>query len=294
MSFHLSPDDLSALVKSMTPGEKRYFKLQSGLYSGSKMYMKLFDLLDRQQIRDEKEIKKRLTRETTAANFSVTKKYLFGQIIKSLKNYGTCHDSDSELNDLLETYKILQYKGMDRLSERVLQQAKRKAYEEDSFLRLCYILVIELIRIAHSTSDLSMDSLEERIDERRQVLGIIQNYSRIGDHLYLQRKIIRQTGMVRDSFLQEKLNNNIEPLMKMRKEELLSRTAEGMYTMALSDYYFAMGDAEQALHFLSGYISNQSFPDDTSRMELQHLNEYSNYFTLSLRSRHFRDFEHHL
>lgn len=294
MGYYLSPEDLFTLVKSMTPGEKRYFRLQTRLYSGKKAYMRLFDLLDQQEKLDEASLKQQLAEESSARNFSVIKRYLFDHIIKSLKNYGAYRDPDSELSDLVETYKTLQYKGMDRLSERVLLHAKKKAYEDDAFLRLCYILVRQYIDLSLSTSDETMNIIHDLIEERKLAIEIIQNYSFIGDCLYIQRRILRQMGTVRDASIEQKLKNNIEPLLKMTKDQLLSRTAEGMYNMTMSDYYFAMGDEKSALNHLSDYISNQSFPQDTSKIEIQYLNEYSYYFNVSLRSMYLEGFEEHL
>lgn len=294
MSFYLSPDDLFTLVKTMTAGEKRYFRLQSSLYSGKKVYMQLFDLLDQQEILDESLLKQQLSSDSRTGNFSVIKKYLFVQILKALKNYGSYRDPDSDLNDLIETYKILQYKGMHRLSNRLLMQAKKKAYQDDAFLRLCYILIRQHIDLSLSTSDETMKTLHELIEERRQVLEIIRNYSHVGDCLYIQRSILRQMGTVRDDSIEEVMKENIEPLLGMSKQQLLSRTAEGLYNMAMSDYYMAMGKVEKALQHLSDYITRQTFPTDTSKIEIQYLNEYSYYFNVSLRSRYFEGFDEHL
>lgn len=294
MSYYLSPDDLFILVKSMTPGEKRYFRLQAQLYSGDKAYVKLFDLLDQQKEFDEEALKRQLADQSSSGNFSVIKRYLFDNIVKALKNYGAYRDPDSDLSDLIETYKILQYKGMHRLSERVLLHAKKKAYKDDAFLRLCYILVRQYIDLSLSTSDETMNIIHDLIDERERAIEIIQNYSFIADCLYIQRRILRKMGTVRDAAVEQELKKNIEPLLKISKDRLLSRTAEGLYNMAMSDYYFAMGDMKQSLHYLSDYISNQSFPKDTSKIEIQYLNEYSYYFTLSLRSMHFEGYEGHL
>lgn len=294
MGYYLSRDDLFILVKSMTPGEKRYFRLQSRLYSGNKTYMRLFDLLDQQEEFDEMALKQQLADESSNVNFSVIKKYLFDHIVNALKNYGSYRDPDSDLSNLIETYKILQYKGMDRLSERVLLQAKKKAYEDEAFLRLCYILVRQYIDLSLSTSDETMKTIQDLIEERERAIEMIRNYSFIGDCLYIQRRILRQMGTVRDATIEQKLKKNIEPLLRISNDQLLSRTAEGMYNMTMSDYYFAMGDEKKALHYLSDYISNQSFPKDTSKIEIQYLNEYSYYFNVSLRSMHFEGFEEHL
>lgn len=294
MGFYLSSDDLYTLVKSMTPAEKRYFRLHSRLYDGNKAYLKLFDLLEKQERFDDAALKQKMSRSSKTGNFSVLKKYLFERIIRSLKNYGAYRDPDSELNDLIETHKILEYKGMHRLSDRILVHAKKKAYEDDAFLRLCYILVRELINLAHSTCDYSMTSLHQLIEERKRILESIQNYSQIGDHLYIQRKMIRQVGKGRSRAWKQSLHENIRPLLRLESNQLLSRTAAGMYHMALSDYYLALDNPELALQYLSQYIQNQSFPKDTSKIEIQYLNEYSGYFSLSLRSKLFRDFEYRL
>ena len=69
-------NNLFLLIKSMTMSEKRFFKLYSSSGSGDKIYLKLFDALEKQQQYDEASIKKIFGREAFIKQLTFTKNYL--------------------------------------------------------------------------------------------------------------------------------------------------------------------------------------------------------------------------
>ena len=101
------------LVKSLTPAEKRYFKLFAGLHGKKeKLYILLFNAIDKQKVYNEKALQNKFCDSRNSSNFSMIKSYLYAQIIAALKAYSSYKDYESELNDELETYKILRQKGL--------------------------------------------------------------------------------------------------------------------------------------------------------------------------------------
>lgn len=76
---------LFELIKSLTPEEKRHFKL-SAKYGTAKNYLKLFDALDKQEEYDEKAFQAKYKNEAWIKNLSATKKYLYELILKDLQN----------------------------------------------------------------------------------------------------------------------------------------------------------------------------------------------------------------
>ena len=66
-------DSLYRLIHSLTKSEKRQFKIYTSLQAGNKMYIKLFDLIEKQMQYDEKELKSELKIKA----FPVAKIYLY-------------------------------------------------------------------------------------------------------------------------------------------------------------------------------------------------------------------------
>jgi len=62
-------DQLHELIHALTKSEKRYFKIYSSLQAGNKMYVRLFDLIEKQKQYDEAKLKSKLK----IAGFAVIK-----------------------------------------------------------------------------------------------------------------------------------------------------------------------------------------------------------------------------
>ena len=69
--------DLFHLIKSLNKSEKRYFKLSVSIQQGEKNYLRLFDVIDKQEIYNEKEIKTHFSGEVFIRQLDVTKNYLY-------------------------------------------------------------------------------------------------------------------------------------------------------------------------------------------------------------------------
>src|SRR5579872_5328009 len=77
-------DYLIELIKSMSPNERRYFKLFSGLQPGEKRYMQLFDALENEESYDTKKLCKVL--DVAPKRLADDKYYLTQALLKSFRN----------------------------------------------------------------------------------------------------------------------------------------------------------------------------------------------------------------
>ena len=83
-------DSLFNLIKSLSKGEKQYFKKFSSIHTGKEnhYYMRLYDEIEKQTengVYDEEKIKKTFAGEKFVKQLHVTKNYLFNAILRSLK-----------------------------------------------------------------------------------------------------------------------------------------------------------------------------------------------------------------
>ena len=180
-------EETHELIKSLSRTEKRYFKMYTRFQQGDKSYMKLFDIMDKQVRFDEKLIIQKFISTNKVSNLPAVKKYLFDQIIASVKSYGAYKDMDSIHTDLIETYKVLQYKGLHGQSGRLLKKIKAITLQDDAFIRHFYVLLMEYLREMFNTDDPSVAKVQQVLEEKKHIFRIIENYTLVGDPFSYQR-----------------------------------------------------------------------------------------------------------
>lgn len=277
--------DLKLLIDSMTMGEKRLFKLQSNLTNGDKLYLKLFEALEKQKTFNDVELKRLFPK-----NLSVAKNYLFEFIINSIQSSGLYKDLDSQHSWEIEKYKILLFKGLHHAAQIQLKKIKKTTLEDEAYIKHLYILNQEYVEVFKTDTNLESSKLLSVIKERNNTLNIITNYALTSDvyfkiRLFLKNKYICQTKKEK-----EYLYNLIKPILILKEKDLLSITAKSLYNMAMSEYYSAILKYDTALTFSKNYLQIKR-GSKGNKVELQTLLEMGNYLLLSLKCNHLKDFE---
>ncbi len=127
---------LFKLVKSLSKSEKRYFKLACSVHKGSKNYLDLFDLFDKQNS-FEKEVIPGMKKFKRLPHL---KKYLYNLILESLQSYHANLSVDMKLGNIMQQAGILFEKGLYEDCLDLLQQAKKIAVKHERFLLLIEII----------------------------------------------------------------------------------------------------------------------------------------------------------
>ncbi len=271
------------LIKSLDKSEKRYFSLFSRFQGGSKSYIKLFNLMDGLKVFDEAEIKQRFLKQNRITNFPAVKKYLFDQLIAALKSYGAYKDLDSDHTEMIETYKLLQYKGLHVQSGKLLQKIKAITLQDDAFIRNFYVMLQEYLREMFSSHNPNPDKVYKILEEKKRVLDIINNYTFIGDLFSYQRLYLRQKLYCRNQKEKEELTRLMAPVLQSKESDMLSRTALAMRSMGLCDYYTAIGEPEKAILHSKTYLNlRQAAVSD--KIDTTTLSEHAGHIWLCLRS----------
>ena len=120
-------EDLFFLIKSLTPAEKRYFRLFSKQNSPSSNYNQLFDTIDRQSVYDEAAIRRKFAGAPFLKQLHVTKNYLIRQILKSQRNYHAKDSHYAEVFDCLRDIEILFLKELYELCGSEIQRGLKIA-----------------------------------------------------------------------------------------------------------------------------------------------------------------------
>lgn len=164
-------DDLFLLIKHLDKAEKRHFKLQAGLQKGDKDYLKLFDALDalpwtpsengETSPYDERLLKKKLGSKISTSQLHVTKNYLYGQILKSLRSLYEDTTTEMKLAVLLSEVKILEQKGLYEQVTKKLATAKNLALKFEKYSTLVDLLHFEANLCARHKSNVVENELSK-------------------------------------------------------------------------------------------------------------------------------------
>ena len=247
-------EETHELIRSLSRTEKRYFKLYTRFQQGDKSYSKLFDIIDKQIKFDEKIILQKFLSKNKVTNFPAVKKYLFDQIIASVKSYGAYKDVDSVHTDMIETYKVLQYKGLHGQSGRLLKKIKTITLKDDAFIRHFYVLLMEYLREMFNTDDPGINKVHQVLEEKKKVFSIIENYTMVGDPFSYQRLYLRKKLYCRTKKEKDELTKLMMPVLKTKETDMMSQTALGLRSMGLVDYYMAIGKPSKAFEVSKAYL----------------------------------------
>ena len=176
-------DSLFKLIKSLNKTEKGYFKKFSSMHKKGERnnYMKLFDVIDRQEVYDESKIVILLKKEGFVSHLSVIKNYLYTLILKSLESY---HSSvNMELNKELNHVEILFNKEQYKECEKIISQAKKQAIKYDKQIHLLQILSWES-SLARKQNYLEI-SENEIVANYKETSNTIEKYNNVNEYNYL-------------------------------------------------------------------------------------------------------------
>jgi len=279
------------LIKSLSKTEKRYFKLYTKFQQGDKSYLKLFDIIEKQAVYNERTINQKFLEKNKVTNFPAVKKYLFDQLVASIKSYGAYKDLDSDHTDLIETYKVLEYKGLHGQSDRLLKKVKQLTLEDDAFNRHFSVLLLEYNKEIHNTDNTGPANAVRILQELRNTLSIMDNYSTVGEISVRIRLHLRKKAYCRNEKDKAELTKIIAPLLKTTEEAMLSRTALSIRKLALCDYYLAVGQPHEAFETSKIYLKLRKNAGSNDKLDILTLYEYGVHMKICVSSGCFENFE---
>jgi hypothetical protein len=220
-------DELFELVKSLNKNEKRYIRLYSGQQKGSRVYLKLFNALEKARDFDEKEFKKIYKKERFIKHFSFNKYYLYSLIIKCLAAYNSERSVDAKIHSMIMQCKILFDKTLYNQYFNAIGKAKKYALKHERFGYLLQILDMEkiIIRKEEVQSTKSEALYNEALSAIKNLTDMFE-LSRIAARAM---NTSRKVGIIRDE-KQDILTHDIldHPLLKS-SDGLCSRAKESYY-----------------------------------------------------------------
>jgi len=188
MTTHKTRDKLFNLIKRLSKSEKKFFTTYSDFQAGNKLYFQIFKAMDKmKEYREDKLLaifkEKNMTDEEKRRKISVTKNYLYNQLLKSLRIFVNEKESvDIQLYNLLVDVQTLRGKELFRPALKRLTKAKKIAIEQEKLLILLEILAFEIdIMIEHYPKNLE-ESVCRLYNETHEILRQIQEYLQLKEY----------------------------------------------------------------------------------------------------------------
>lgn len=160
-------DPLFSFIKSLEAGEKRYFKRFARFHieRDRNKYIRLFELMDAQEVYEEKAVKAAFgPGDTFAKNLSFNKNYLFRLIRKSLRNYHHQRSARIGFYETMIDIAVMTEKGQPEAALSLIRKARKKAAANQLYA-LEMDLALQERRIIRQISSRETEAELGKIDE---------------------------------------------------------------------------------------------------------------------------------
>lgn len=218
-------DALFQLIKSLTRGEKRNFRILAQLTAGDKKYLQLFDAIDNLEEYDEQKILKKFKRdEKFEKQFAYNKNYLYNTILNSLAYF---HKGiEAELSSISLHVRILLEKNLYFQAKKLLNKAKESVSIRERFEELLKLLHIE-VEILKKTENIKIlpDIIREIEFAERIAIDKITN-------LVAYRRLDTQTFIMLSSRHVVRKEDDLEEVTKLLAHPLLQDEAAALSNRA--------------------------------------------------------------
>ncbi len=209
------------LIQTLSKSEKRHFKLYTTQSkSKEKLYIQLFDLLDKSGVYDEKNILLKIP-NIKRAQLSNLKAHLYKQLLRALRDYHKTSYSEIKAREMFDFAKVLYAKGQYQASIAMLQKVKSIALKTQKspllYLAISFEKQIESQHVTGSmakrAAELSSHSAE--IVSKLEVADRLSNLALKMYGLYLRRgyaKRAKDVSYLNKFFLAELPSSQAEHL----------------------------------------------------------------------------------
>jgi hypothetical protein len=239
-------DELFQLIKSLTPGEKRYFKIHASRHviGRSNNYEKLFDALDAlpdDKDYDEAAFKKSLRGRSYGTHLSDEKSHLREILLRAMRLYHAERTPKGRLVEMIHEINFLYSKGFVRNCQQQIDKAMKLAADNELYTDMISLHDF-LIRLYRENPSLAPYTVGEMEQQEKEVINQLMT---VREAIYLRMKMTEiQTsaqwttrGEEAKSYMQQAIaivqaSSNRMPVMA----SILLLSAQQQYLIHYHDY----------------------------------------------------------
>ncbi len=249
-------DQLFQLIKSLSKGEKRHFKLFATRHKGGEnaKFLKLFDAIDALADYNEDKILKKV-KSIDSAQLSNIKQHLYKQIMQGLRMLHTANDIDLKIREQIDYAVILYNKCLYQQSAKVLEKAKEMSKKFGKTVLLLDIHEMEKRQVIKFVRRNIQGKVEQLIPEGEIVqkqLNNINTFSNLSLKLYA---FYLKIGFIRNSIDFELANSFLYSTLPVFQEESLSAEERIHLYDSLVGYYFFTQDYARGYDYAKKWVA---------------------------------------
>ncbi|MES2589451.1 MAG: hypothetical protein V4622_10755 [Bacteroidota bacterium] len=263
-------DHLFHLVKSLSKGEKRFFKLYASRLDNSsdKKFMILFDALEKQKVYDENKI---LAKEKSLnpKQISNLKAHLYLQVLKSTKLCNSSNLEQIKITEFLDYARILYSKCLYKECVKMIDKAKFLAVENDCSVLLLEILDLEKLVIPKTLESGNEARVNQLITTTKQVAESIKNINVFSNLSLKLNAYYTQTGFSKSEKDLENLSQFFYSSLPNYDENNLSFQEKMYLYNSYVGYYFFIQDFEKGYEFAKKWLDLFEVNPEMKRHKLE-------------------------
>ena len=246
---------LFQLIKSMTKAEKRSFKLFTKRAGGKEetLFIKLFDVLDRQKEYDEEAIFRKAP-EIKRSQLSNLKRNLYQQLLTSLRLIQSSKNIEIEIREQIDFAQVLYNKGHYQQSLKLLQRSKTLA--EERGLSLLFMEIVEMEKMIESRH--ISKKMEGRTDflkvQSEAGLAILSNQVKLSNLSLQLYGLFVKTGPIRNKKEAILIQEFFESNMPRLSFETLSFVEKVNYCKCYSLYHYILQNFPQHFRYTKMWV----------------------------------------
>lgn len=244
----IKSDHLFNLIKALSKGEKRFFKLYAARLNNSsdKKFIVLFDAIEKQKVYNEDKILEK-HKQLNPTQFSNLKAHLYFQLLKSTKLCNSSNLENIKITELLDYSRILYNKCLYKECVKMIDKAKEMAIENDRSVLLLEILELEKLVIPKTLESGNEQRVSLLIDTTNYVAASIKNINTFSNLSLRLNAYYVQTGFSRSKEDLEKVTHFFNSSLPVYDEKKLSFQEKMYLYNSYVGYYFFIQD------FINGY-----------------------------------------
>ena len=248
-------DQLFNLIKTLSKGEKRFFKLYASRLGNSsdKKFIVLYNAIEKQKIYNEDQILLK-EKDLNPKQFSNLKAHLYYQILKSVKLCNSSKLENLKITELIDYIRILYNKCLYKECVKMIDKAKALALENDRSVLLLEILDLEKLVIPKTLESGNENRVNLLITTTNQVAESIKNINIFSNLSLKLNSYYNQTGFIKNKKDLQKVSRFFESSLPKYNESNLSFQEKLYLFNSFVGYYFYVQNFEMGYKYASKWL----------------------------------------
>lgn len=263
-------DHLFRLIKTLSKGEKRFFKLYVSRLSDSenKKFIILFNAIDKQKEYDEELILSK-QKSLHPRQFSNLKAHLYYQLLKCLKLCNSDNLDSINIIELIDYARILYSKCLYKECIKMIDKVKKMAIENDYSILLLEILELEKLVIPKTLNAGNEQRVNQVITETVQVAESIKNINIFSNLSLKLNSYYVQTGFIKNKEDLHRLDQLFHSSLPVYNEHNLSFQEKLYLYNSFIGYYFFIQNFKQAYVYADKLVTLFEIQPDMKKHKLE-------------------------